>query len=383
MTSTFRRAGALGLSALVVVGLAACSSTTNTDSGAAGDVDWSTVTSAEDGGGMDALISAAQAEGALNAIALPNDWANYGEVISTFEEKYDIEVTVENPDGSSQDELNAVSSRKGQDRSPDVIDVGSGFDVSAAKQGLLAPYQVASFDKIPESQKDPEGLWVNDMGGYQSIGCDTSRVDDCPKTFADLLDPKYKGQVALTGSPTTGASPFGSVYAAALANGGSLDDIEPGIEFFGKLHAAGSFNPVEATPATMEKGETPIVITWDYLNASYADELSGKGIDWQISVPEDGIFAQYYSQAVVKWAPHPAAARLWQEFLYSPEGQNLWLKGYARPVLLPSMVEDGSAEQEHVDRLPAVPKTMETFPTQEQSEAAKSVVADGWTKAVS
>ncbi|MCC9708843.1 extracellular solute-binding protein [Streptomyces sp. MNU76] len=356
---------------------AAPESTTTADGKSA-----ATATSAEDFGGMDALIKAAKKEGKLNAIALPRDWANYGALIDGFEKKYGIKIEVENPDGASQDEINAVTSRKGQDRAPDVLDLGSSFAISAAQQGLLAPYKVAAFADIPEGQKDPKGQWYNDYGGYISIGCDAKRVKECPETFADLLEPKYKGQVALNGNPTKSGSAFGGVWAASLASGGSFDDIQPGLDFFAKLKKNGNYTPVESTPATVEKGETPISIDWDYLNAGYADEFKSKGVDWKVAVPEDGKFSQYYSQAINKDAPHPATARLWQEYLYSAEGQNLWLAGYARPALMPAMEKAGTLDETAAAKLPKVSGTPE-FPTEEQQTKAKDALSQGWAKAVS
>ncbi|MGW7304361.1 ABC transporter substrate-binding protein [Streptomyces sp. NPDC054835] len=341
-----------------------------------------TATSAADFGGMDALVKAAKKEGALHAIALPRDWANYGALIDGFQQKYGIKVEVENPDASSQDEVNAVTSRKGQDRAPDVLDLGSSFALSAAQQGLLAPYEVAAWNDIPEGQKDPKGRWYNDYGGYVSIGCDAKRVKTCPTTFKDLLKPEYKGQVALNGNPTKSGSAFGGVYAAALAQGGSFDDIQPGLDFFAALKKNGNYTPVESTPATVEKGETPISIDWDYLNAGYAAEFQSKGLDWKVAVPTDGRYAMYYSQAVNKDAPHPAAARLWQEYLYSAEGQNLWLKGFARPVLMPAMDKAGTLDAQAALKLPAV-SGIPSFPTEAQQAKAKTVLAQGWGKAVS
>ncbi|MER8187133.1 ABC transporter substrate-binding protein [Kitasatospora sp. NPDC094015] len=339
-------------------------------------------TSAADLGGMDALVAAAKKEGKLHVITLPKDWANYGKIMDSFKAKYGIEIEDENPDGSSQDEINAITSRKGQDRAPDVVDLGSAFAVSAAKDGLLAPYKVASFDKITDTMKEATGLAVNDYGGYISIGCDAKAIPVCPKTFADLLKPEYKGKVALNGNPTKSGSAFGGVYAAALANGGSLDNIQPGIDFFAKLKQSGNFVPVESTPATVEKGETPISIDWSYLNAGYTDEFKGKGIDWQVAVPSDGSYAQYYNQAINKWAPHPAAARLWQEYLFSAEGQNLFLGGYATPALFDPMKKDGTLDAAAAAKLPAVEKPFTTFPTQDQITAAKKVVTENWAKAI-
>ncbi|WP_328684558.1 ABC transporter substrate-binding protein [Streptomyces sp. NBC_00343] len=384
MTVSPPRNAVLGGSLAVVAALAlsACGAAPTNSSTTADGKNAATATSVADFGGMDALVKAAKKEGTLHAIALPRDWANYGALIDGFTKKYGIKITDENPDGSSQDEINAVTSRKGQDRAPDVLDLGSSFALSAAQQGLLAPYKVASFDQIPAGQKDPKGQWFNDYGGYISIGCDAKRVKTCPTTFADLLKPQYKGQVALNGNPTKSGSAFGGVFAAALANKGSFDDIQPGLDFFAKLKKNGNYTPVESTPATVEKGETPISIDWDYLNAGYADEFKSKGVDWKVSVPSDGQFSQYYSQAINKDAPHPAAARLWQEYLYSAEGQNLWLKGYARPALMTSMESAGTLDKTAAAKLPQVSGTP-SFPTEAQQSKAKTVIASGWAKAVS
>jgi putative spermidine/putrescine transport system substrate-binding protein len=370
------------LSAAVVAAVAGCGSSQkaadaqNTKTGAA------SATSAQDAGGLDALVAAAKAEGTLNVITLPRDWANYGEIMDTFSKKYGIKVNDDNPDGSSQDEINAVKSLKGQDRAPDVLDLGGAFAQSGAKEGLFAPYKVQTWADIPDNQKDTDGAWYNDYGGYISIGCDAKKIPVCPQTFADLKRPQYKGKVALNGDPTKSGSAFAGVFAASLAGGGSFTNIQPGIDYFAALKKSGNYIPVESTPATIEKGETPISIDWDYLNAGYTKELAAKGIDWKVAVPADGIYGNFYCQAINKTAPHPAAARLWQEYLYSDEGQNLFLKGSARPVRLPKMTASGKADATLVAALPPVDAAKAQLPSPEQVDAAKKVLTDGWTKAL-
>lgn len=341
-------------------------------------------TSAADAGGMAALTTAAKKEGSLNTIALPRDWANYGALIDGFEKKYGIKVLVENPEGTSQQEIDALKEHRSGGRAPDVVDMGDSFAQSAARQGLLAPYEVAAYDEIPEEQKDQRARWYNNYGGYISIGCDAKRVKSCPSTFADLRKPEYKGKVALNGNPTRSGSAFAGVYAAALANGGSFDDIRPGIDFFGELSENGNFIPVESTPATITEGRTPISIDRDFLNLGYADEFRAKGtdVDWRTAIPFDGSFAQYYATGVNKDAPHPAAARLWQEYLFGPEGQNLRLGSYARPVLMDAMEKDGTLDKAAAKRLPTVEGTP-AFPTEAQTEKAREIVDRGWAEAVS
>lgn len=390
LSSSARRGAAVLLSAAVLTTLSACGAAPDPKQpGAAGSGDAKakaqpgTAASAADLGGMPALVAAAEKEGTLNVIALPPDWANYGQMAKAFQAKYPkVKISAENPDASSADEIAAVKSRKGQTRAPDVMDLGIAFARSGAAENLFAPYKVTAWDKIPGSQKDADGRWYNDYGGYVSIGCDAARIPNCPATFADLLKPEYKGKVALNGNPTKSGSAFGGVYAAALANKGSFADIQPGIDFFGQLRKSGNFIPVESTPATVEKGETPISIDWDYLNAGYAEQFKGKGVDWKVSVPSDGVYAQYYSQAINKDAPHPAAARLWMEFLYSAEGQNIWLQGHARPVLLPVMAADGTADKDAVTKLPQVQGTP-SFPASAELDKAKATLAEKWDKALS
>ena len=220
------RAAFSGVAALTV-GAAAFSGIASSTASAA--VNPSKATSAAAFGGMSGLIKAAKKEGTLNVITLPADWANYGNIIKDFEKKYGIKINSENPDGTSQDEINAVTSEKGQSRAPDVLDMGTSFALTAATDGLLAPYKVASWSDIPSTAKAANGDWFDDYGGYVAIGYNSKVVKDPPTSFADLLKPEYKNQVALNGNPTQAGAAFAAVYAAALANGGSFGNIAPGV----------------------------------------------------------------------------------------------------------------------------------------------------------
>jgi putative spermidine/putrescine transport system substrate-binding protein len=355
--------------------LAACGppSDSGSDSSGSGS-DAKTATSAEAFGGMDALVKAAKKEGTLNVIALPPDWANYGAIIDAFSKKYGIKVQSDQPDAASQDEINAANQLKGTDRAPDVFDLGQ--SVALANTNLYAPYKVATFDTVPDGFKDPNGAWVNDYGGYMSVGYDSSKVPDV-STMDDLLGSDFKGKVALNGDPTQAGAAFSGVVMASIANGGSADDIAPGVDYFKKLKDAGNFLPVDPTAATIESGQTPVVIDWDYLNAAETAKVPG----WKVVVPANAVVAGYYFQAINKDAPHPAAARLWEEYLYSDEGQNLWLAGGARPIRADDMVKAGTIDKEKYDALPAVSGTP-VVPTNEQTEKMAAYLADNWAKAV-
>jgi putative spermidine/putrescine transport system substrate-binding protein len=378
-----RLTGIAATAVVLALGASACSSSKKSTAAAAGStggVSASKATSAAGFGGMDALVAAAKAEGALNVIALPRTWANYGAIMDAFTAKYGIKITDANPDGSSQDELNAVKQLGASNRAPDVLDVGQAAAVNGAAANLFAPYQVATWADIPAGQKDSTGRYYNDYGGYISIGYDADKVKVAPTSLKSLDDPQYKNQVALNGDPTKANAALSGVYAAAIANGGSLDNIQPGLDFFAHLKSDGVFVPVEATQATIQSGQTPITLDWDYLQASAAAGLKSKGVNWKVVVPSDALFGGFYNQAISASAPHPAAARLWEEFLYSTDGQNLWLQGQARPAELTAMQTAGTADATALAALPPVTGTPQ-FPTQAQITTASNLVVAGWAKA--
>jgi len=326
---------------------------------------------------MAALVDAAKKEGTLNVIALPPDWANYGEIIKGFQAKYGLKVDSAQPDASSADEITAAKNLKGQSKAPDVFDLGGA--VASANTTMFAPYKVATFNDIPALLKDANGLGVSDYGGFMSIGYDAGKVP-APKTVADLLKPAYKGKVALNGDPTKAGAGFSGVVMAALSQGGSADDISKGVDFFKALKAAGNFLPIDPTGATIESGQTPVVFDWDYLNVAQGKKLTGT-MDWKTLIPAGAVVGGYYVQAINKDAPHPAAARLWQEYLYSDEGQNLWLKGGARPVRENAMVKAGTIDKAAYAALPKAVGTP-VFLTKEQNDKANTYLTANWAKAI-
>lgn len=327
------------------------------------------------------FVAEAKKEGRLNTIALPPDWANYGEIMSTFSKKFGIPITNDNPDGSSAQENQAVRSLKGDPRAPDVLDVSPSFAIDGANEGLYATYYTTNFRTVPRSMKDGRGFWVGDYWGAASIGANKSIVSNVPTTFKDLLKPEYKNKVALNGSPLTSGSAQAGVYAAAIANGGSLNNVGPGIDFFAKLKEAGNFIPVQATPQTVASGQTPIVIDWDYLNLAYGKEFPAA--KWVTNIPSDGVYGAYYCQAVNATAPHPWAARLWQEFCYSDQGQLLWLKGFSHPARFADMAKRNVVPKALVDALPAPALYAKVkFANRKQIADAKALVKANWTSKV-
>ncbi len=340
-------------------------------SAAAGD--WKTATSAG-AGGVDAVCAAGKVEGQVNLIATPPDWANYGQMITDFQAKYGIKVQSDQPDADSQTEINAAKQLAGTGRQPDIFDLGS--VVALANTDQFAPYQPVTWNDIPAANKEATGLWINNYTGYMSIGYDTS-LGTISKV-SDLADPKYKGKVALNGDPLKAAAGFDGVVMAALANGGSADNIAPGVTFFKNLAASGNLLPVDPNPATIASGQTPIVIDWTYNNAAQTAALAPKGVTWATVIPSDAPpVAAFYNEAINKDAAHPAAARCWEEYVFSDAGQNTWLKGFALPVRLAAMQAAGTLDQTAFKALNP-PTVAPVQLTAAQTDAAKAILTAQW-----
>ena len=332
-------------------------------------------------GGMDALIAAAKAEGGLNTIALPRDWCNYGAAIDGFTAKYGIPINGLNPGGGSKDELAAIVANKDNPgpQAPDVVDVGLAFGPQGVDQGLYQPYKVSTWDTIPDSAKSADGMWYGDYYCVMSFEVNTAVVKDVPKDWPDLLKPEYKSTVALFGDPTSSNQAQSAVWAAGLANGGSLDDATAGLNFFKQLNDAGNFVPVIASTATVASGETAIRMAWTYNALADRDSLKGNP-PIEVVVPTSGRFGGMYVQAISKYAPHPNAAKLWMEYLYSDEGQNIWLSGYCNPIRYDDMVAKGTVDAAAQAKLPESKGTV--LPTLDQITAASKQIGDGWLTTV-
>ncbi len=336
---------------------------------------------------MDKLVDAAKKEGELNVIALPRDWANYGELIDGFKKKYGLKINEINPDAGSADELQAIVANKDNKgpQAPDVIDVGFAFGPEAKDKKLIQAYKVSTWSTIPDNLKDAEGFWYGDYYGVMSFQVNKDLVKNVPQDWSDLLKPEYKGQVALAGDPRKSSQAISAVHAATLGNNGNLDDAASGLDFFAKLNKAGNFVPVIGKAGTLAKGETPIILRWDYLALGDRDSLKGNP-NVEVVIPKSGVFGGVYVQAISAYAPHPNAAKLWMEYLYSDEGQLLWLKGYTHPIRYNDLAARKVIPADLAAKLPAAELYAKAvFPNLKQLDAAKAMITDndkGWNKIV-
>jgi putative spermidine/putrescine transport system substrate-binding protein len=381
-----RYLAAVALAASAAIALTGCA--TSTTAGAGGTVKTLTLAQAQKAesadafGGLKGLEAAAEKEGHLNVITLPPSWANYGQIIAGFEKKYpQIKINSENPDGSSADEVAAAKSQKGQSTAPDVFDLGTA--VLDQNLDLLAPYKVKSWGDIPSDWKDTKGAqWWYDYTGLMSIGYDTKKFPKGITSLDDLLKPKFKNAVAIKGDPTQANEALSAVAMAALQSGGTADDIQPGIDFFHKLKQAGNFLGTLPTQATVASGETPVVIQWSFNNVGWGPAAGSTGNpNWKTVVLTGTGFGSYYNQAINADAPNPAAARLWEEYLYTPAVQNLYLAAGAYPAQLPAMKKNGTVDKAVLAKVGDAPSDFVQLDS-DQAAKASTLLTAKWAAAI-
>jgi putative spermidine/putrescine transport system substrate-binding protein len=334
------------------------------------------------------LVTACKKEGMLTIIATPPDWANYGEIFADFQLTSGVKINSLDPNAGSADELAAIEANKGNTgpQAPDIVDVGYAYGASGMAAGDYQPYRVSTWDKIPDTllglpAKDPNGFWIGGYYGVMAIIVNTAVVKNVPTNWTDLLKPEYKGQIALAGDPRSSNQAIQAVFAATLANGGSLDNAQPGLDFFNQLNQAGNFVPVIAKTGTIAQGATPIAFFWDYNAFGYKDSWAGNP-PAQVFYPSPTI-ASMYVQAISAYAPHLNCAKLWMEVLHSDEGQLAWMKGYAHGVNQADMESRGVIPADLATKLPSSSAYASAVsPSPDQLTVAKDLITAGWMTTV-
>lgn len=371
----FKRAGALGLSASALTAfLEACGGSTSSGTSSSGTATVN-MTGPID---MQTLMTDAKKEGQLQAIGIPPEWADYADILAGYTSHYGIPVSYKvEAEYSSAQELVVFKNSK-QHPHGDIGDVGFVFGPQAVQQGLITPYIHSHWADIPASLKDPNGNWCTEYYGAQSFVVNTNIVKNPPTSFKDLLNNDYKNMIGIDGDPRQANDAFLAVFTAALANGGSLDNIQPGIDFFAELKKKGNFTVARSSIANIGKGEVAIAVMWDYLGLGFRDQLNGKPT-LTVHIPTEATIAGPYVSIVNKTAPDPYAARLWIEYIFSDEGQLYYLKGYAHPARYQALVAANKIPADLAAKLPPASEyTNLNFPSIAQLNAATAAVAQNW-----
>lgn len=273
----------------------------------------------KEAGGLDNLVAAAKKEGKLALITTPRDWANYGAIFDAYEKAFGVKISVDNPDGSSQYEIDTMKTAP-KPKQPDSIDIGPLVVAQLTPPGgtpLSVPYKVINWNDIPNTAKDPNGYWYGNYGGKLAIVYNTS-LPVAPTKATDLLKPEYKGVVGITGDPTSSNQAFMSVLAASLGNGGekNLADVSKGLALFKAAKAAAPL--VKVNSSNLVSGTAKVGFMWDFNALGVVPAAKEAGLNLKFVYPTDFVLqAPPYINAINAKAPNCANARLWQEFVYS------------------------------------------------------------------
>ena len=338
---------------------------------------FATATSASQAGGLAGLATECKKEGQLNVIALPHYWADYGTMIDKFKAKYGVKVDEADPEGSSQDEIDAANRLKGTNRSPDVFDVGLAVAAKYVGTGTFASYKVRNWANNLGATDVPSAEYTPNYTGTMTIGYDGS-LGTITK-LDDLLKPAFKGKVTINGDPQGSSAGLNSIFMVNLALGGTLDDVSPAVAWFKKLKQVGNFINVNPTEATIASGQTPVVMDNGYIAAGIAKTFAKAGKTWKMFTPAS--LGSTYNSAISAWAPHPACARLWMEFTLGEEGAGIWAGGGATPTLWIWMVKTKRAPAAGLAAI-GNSKVAPLKATSDQSTKARAYLKTAWPDAV-
>ena len=321
---------------------------------------------------MDDIAAGAAKEGQLVTYGMSDDWVNLGAIFGVIEKKYHVVHT--DTDMTSAEEITHLLAEKGAPVM-DMADIGYDFLGPLLDQNLASTFKNSSWDSIPADRKDPDGRWASAYWGAISFLVNTDVVKTMPATWSDLLKPEYKDMVC-SRDPRVSTYATASVLAAAYANGGGEDNVQPGLDWFKKLRDTGNLRQgVVLNVASVQKGECPISLVYDFDGLAKRDST---GLPLKVIIPQDGTVGMIFAQYMSAVAPHPNAAKAALDFLYSDEGQIMLAEGHAHPTRDVKLPDDVKAMV-----LPASDYKTLHFPSNLKSySAAIKNIVDGWNSIV-
>jgi putative spermidine/putrescine transport system substrate-binding protein len=312
--------------------------------------------------GANALEEKARAEGKLFSLGMPDQWANWGGTWADLKKMHGIAHT--DTDMSSAEEIAKFEAER-SNATADIADVGFEFAPLAAQRGLTLPYKPGTWAEIPAWARDTDGHWAVAYTGTIAFAVNTKRTAGAvPRSWRSLADSKWRVAIGEVGRA---AQANAGVLSAAIALGGSESQLKPALDLFAKLAREGRLVTTNPQPSQMERGEADVYVLWDFNGLSYREKLPNRG-DYEVLIPSDGSVTSGYATIINKYAPHPNAAMLAREYIFSDAGQLNLARGHARPI--------------RIDRIKLPEDVKAQLIPNQQYSVARPVQAEDWARAV-
>jgi len=300
-----------------------------------------------------ALVAAAQKEGQVvwytglivNQIVRP--------LVAAFEKTYpDIRVMYARA-SNTETTLKILNEVRAHRVQADVFDVTSGI-FPLLDAGVVAAYPPKAAAHYPAEYKDQQGRWTATNLYFLTVAYNTNLVpaDQAPHTFADLLDPKWKGQMAWSNEPAVQDAP-GFIYNI-LSTMGEKDGMAYLRRFAAQKPVAVAASPRAVLDEVMA-GEHKLGVMM-YNHHVAISRAKGAPIQWVKMQPLPALFSM---MGILKDAPHPHAARLFEEFILSEAGQKVMAANDYLPAdpNVPARIADLKPEAGHFKANVISPRT--------------------------
>lgn len=336
------------LAAILAISMVAtaCSSGSGSSGNDGGDADSSAIDL--NALSLDEIIEGAKKEGEVQSVGMPDSWANWGLTWQGLADEYGVKHG--DADMGSSEELQMFAT-EGKNGTKDIGDVGYAFGTQAVEQDLVQSYKTSYWDSVPDWAKDPDGKWMVAYTGVTTFLTNTDLVSDVPTSWQDIKNGDYK--VAIGG--ITGANAQSAIVASAYAFGGDLENLDPAFEFWKELAEQGRVGSLDILLQNFETGEVPVGVIWSYTAIPYKDEITQYKME--ATIPSDGAIMSGYASVINKYAPHPHAAALAREYIFSDKGQANLASSGAIPtrtdVEIPAEIQEKTfAPEEYANAIP-------------------------------
>ena len=345
---------AVALTAAMCLTLAGCGGSDKKETKAAETKAGETTAAAEEGAvdlnalTLDEIIEKAKAEGKVESVGMPDSWANWGLTWHDLKDEYAIDHA--DTEMSSSEELQMFKT-EGENGTKDIGDVGFAFGQQAIDEDLVQGYKTSYWDSVPDWAKAEDGKWMVAYTGATTFLTNTEQVENVPTSWADIKAGDYKVALGDIGGGTAQAA----VIASAYAFGGDLNNLDPAFEFWTELAEAGRINTLDILQQNFETGEIAVGVIWSYTAVPYKDQITQYKME--ATIPSDGSIMSGYASVINKYAPHPHAAALAREWIFSDAGQANLAKAGAIPtrtdVEIPAEIEEATfAKADYANAIP-------------------------------